>query len=81
MTRCVRMAKTLLIQKADAVASVVRTTFALTLCIQKKFALRFCVCKMRCIQNANAMTPLVPTTSALTFYVCNTRTAFKRQMP
>jgi len=46
-TRCVRMAKTLLVQKADAVARVVRTTFALTLCVRKKFALTFCVCKTR----------------------------------
>jgi len=35
--RCVRMANalTLCVQKADAVACVVRTTFALTLCVQK----------------------------------------------
>jgi len=46
-TRCVRMTKTLLVQKADAVACVVRTTFALTLCVRKKFALTFCVCKTR----------------------------------
>jgi len=43
------MAKTLLIQKADAVAHVVRTTFALTLCVQKKFAMTFCVCKTRAV--------------------------------
>ena len=37
MTLCVQKANalTLLIQKADAVARVVRTTFALTLCVQK----------------------------------------------
>jgi len=46
-TCCVRITKTLLVQKADAVARVVRTTFALTLCVQKKFALTFCVCKTR----------------------------------
>ena len=36
--RCVRMANalTLLVQKADAVARVVRTTFSLTLCVRKK---------------------------------------------
>ena len=44
--RCVRMAKTLLVQKADTMARVVRTTFALTLCVRKKFALTFCVCKI-----------------------------------
>jgi len=31
---CIRMVKTLLVQKADAVAHVVQTTFALTLRIQ-----------------------------------------------
>ena len=39
------MAKTLLIQKADAAACVVWTTFALTLCVWKKFAFTFCVYK------------------------------------
>jgi len=38
---------TLRVQKADAVARVVRTTFALTLCIRKKFALTVSVCKER----------------------------------
>jgi len=41
------MAKTLLVQKADAVAHIVRATFTLTLGIRKKFALRFCICKTR----------------------------------
>ena len=36
-------ALTLRVQKADAVARVVRTTFALTLCVGKKFALTLCV--------------------------------------
>ena len=75
------MAKTLLIQKANAVASVIRTTFALSLCVQKKSALTFCVYKTRCVQNANALTPLVRTTSALTFSLCNTHALFRRQMP
>ena len=44
---CVRMAKKLLVQKADAMACGVRTTFALTLCVRKKFALTFCVGKTR----------------------------------
>ena len=40
-------ALTLRFQKLDDVASVVRTTFALTLCVRKKFALTFSVCKER----------------------------------
>jgi len=38
-------ALTLRVQKADSVARVVATTFALTLCIRKKFALTVSVCK------------------------------------
>jgi len=38
-------ALTLLIQKLDAVARVIPTTFALTLCVRKKFALTVSVCK------------------------------------
>ena len=38
-------ALTLHFQKLDAVASVIRTTFALTLCVRKKFALTLSVCK------------------------------------
>jgi len=38
-------ALTLRAQKADAVACVVWTTFALTLCVRKKFALTVSVCK------------------------------------
>jgi len=38
---------TLRVQKADAVACVVRMTFALTLCVWKKFALTVSVCKKR----------------------------------
>jgi len=40
------MAKTLLTQKADAVARIVRMIFGSTLCVRKKFALIFCVCKI-----------------------------------
>jgi len=40
-------ALTLHVQKADDVACVVRTTFALTLCVWKKFALTVSVCKKR----------------------------------
>jgi len=45
--RCIRMVKTLLVQKADAMVRVVCLTFALTLFVWKKFALTFCVCKTR----------------------------------
>jgi len=38
-------ALTLRVQKLDAVAGVVLTTFALTLCVRKKFALTVSVCK------------------------------------
>jgi len=38
---------TLCVLKADAVERVVRTTFALTLCVLKKFALTISVCKER----------------------------------
>jgi len=38
-------ALTLLVQKLDTVARVVPTTFALTLCVRKKFALTVSVCK------------------------------------
>jgi len=40
-------ALTLRVQKADDVAHIVPTTFALTLCIRKKFALTVSVCKKR----------------------------------
>ena len=40
-------ALTLHVQKADAVARIVPTTFALALCIRKKFALTVSVCKKR----------------------------------
>ena len=38
-------ALTLRVRKADAVACVFNTTFALTLCVRKKFALTVSVCK------------------------------------
>jgi len=41
------IALTVRIQKADAVARVVLTTFALTLCIWKKFDLTVSICKKR----------------------------------
>jgi len=40
-------ALTLHVQKADAVARVIPMTFALTLCVRKKFALTVSVCKKR----------------------------------
>jgi len=40
-------ALTLLVQKLDAMVRVVATTFDLTLCIRKKFALTVSVCKKR----------------------------------
>jgi len=42
-------ALTLHAQKADAVVCVVRMTFALTLCVQKIFALTVSVCKKRAV--------------------------------
>jgi len=84
-THCVRMAKTLLVQKADAVARVVRTTFALTLCVQKGNALTVFVRKAdamaRVVRTAFTLTLCVRKTFALTFCVCKTRAAFRRQMP
>jgi len=38
-------ALTLRVQKADAVARIVRTTFAFTLCVRKKFGLTVSICK------------------------------------
>jgi len=40
-------ALTLRVQKADAVACVVWTTFALTLCVRKKFALTLSIYEKR----------------------------------
>jgi len=40
-------ALTLRVQKADAMACVVQTTFALTRCIRKKFTVTLSVCKER----------------------------------
>jgi len=49
-------ALTLRIQKADAVACVVRTTFALTLCVQKRNALTLLVRKADAVASAVRMT-------------------------
>jgi len=40
-------ALTLRVQKADAMACIIRTTFALTLCVQKIFAWTVSICKKR----------------------------------
>jgi len=77
---------TLHIQKADAVACVVRTTFALTLCVQKRNSLTLLV------QKADAVASAVRTTIALTLCirkkfgfktvsVCKKRAASGWQMP
>jgi len=68
------MAKTL-IQKADAMAHVILTTFALTLYIQKGNALTVL------IRKADAMVCIICTIFALTFCICKTCTALRRQMP
>ena len=56
-------ALTLRVQKADAVACVVRTTFALTLCVQKRNA------QTLLVQKADAVACVVQTTFALTLCV------------
>ena len=68
-------ALTLLVQNADAVACVVRTTFALTLCVQMANAVTFLV------QKADSVARVVRTTFALTLCVCKTRTVSGWQMP
>jgi len=56
------MAKTL-VQKADAVARIIRTTFALTLCIQKGNTL------IVLVRKADAVALAILTTFALTLCV------------
>jgi len=56
-------ALTLRFQKADAVACVIRTTFALTLCTQKRNALT------PLVRKADAVACVVRTTFALTLCV------------
>jgi len=78
-------ALTLRVQKADAVARVVRTTFALTLCVRKKFTLTLCVQKadtVACvIRTTFALTLCVRKKFALTLSVCKKRAASGWQMP
>ena len=68
-------ALTLLVQKVDAVAYVVRTTFALTRWVQKPNALTLLVRK------ADAVACVVRTTFAMTLCICKTRAASGWQMP
>ena len=78
-------ALTLRIQKADAVACAVRTTFALTLCIQKRNALTLLVQKADTVASAIrttiALTLCVRKKFALTVSVCKKRAASGWQMP
>ena len=84
-TPSVRMVKILLIQKADAVAYIVRTTFALTLCVQKGNTQTVLVWKadalVRIVRTTFALTLCVWKKFALTFCVYKTCAAFRRQMP
>jgi len=78
-------ALTLRIQKADTVARVIRTTFALTLCVWKKFTLTLCVQKadtVACVVRTTfALTICVRKKFALTVSVCKKRAASGLQMP
>jgi len=78
-------ALTLRVQKADAVACIVLTTFALTLCVQKRNALTLLVRKADAVASAVrttiALTLCVPKKFALTVSVCKKRTASGWQMP
>ena len=68
-------ALTLIVQKADAVVCVVRTTFALTLCVRMANALTLLVRK------ADAVARVVRMTFALTLSVFKTCAASGWQMP
>jgi len=78
-------ALTLRVQKADAVACVVRKTFALTLCVQKRNALTLLVQKADGVASAVrmtiALTLCVWKKFTLTVSVCKKRTASGWQMP
>jgi len=77
-------ALTLRVQKADAVARVIPTTFALTLCVRKKFALILCIRKadtVACVVRMTfALTISVRKKFALTVSVCKKRAASGWQM-
>jgi len=78
------MAKTL-VQKIDVVVRVIRTTFALTLCVQKENALTVLAHEVdgvaRIICTTYALTLCVWKKFPLTFCVCKTRAVSRRQMP
>jgi len=78
-------ALTLRVQKADTVACIIRTTFALTLCVQKRNALTLLVRKVDAMASAVrttiALTLCIRKKFALTFSVCKKRTASGWQMP
>ena len=78
-------ALTLRVQKAGAVACVVRTTFALTLCVQKQNALILLVRKAdpvaSAVRTTIALTLCVRKKFTLTVSVCKKRAASGWQMP
>jgi len=82
---CLRIAKTILVQKADAMVHVIWMTFALTLCVQKGNALTVLVRKAdavaHIVRTTFALTLCIRKKFALTFCVCKTCAAFRRQMP
>jgi len=84
-TCCIRITKTLLVQKADTVAHIIRMIFALTVFVQKGNTLTVLILKAdamaRIIRTTFALTLWVLKKFALTFCVCKTHTAFRRQMP
>jgi len=78
-------ALTLRVQKADAVAYVVRTTFALTICVQKRNAQTLLVRNadaVACVVRMTfAMTLCIRKKFALTVSVYKTRAASRWLMP
>ena len=78
-------ALTLRAQKADAVVRVVPTTFALTLCVQKRNALTLLVLNADTVASAVrttiTLTLCVQKKFALTVSVCKKRAASGWQMP
>ena len=78
-------ALTLHVQKADTVACVVRTTFALTLCVQKRNALTLLFQKADAVAIAVrmtiALTLCVWKKFALTVSICKKHPASGWQMP
>ena len=83
--RCVRIAKNLLVQKADTMACIIQTTFALTLYVQKGNALTVLMQKADAvayiIHMTFALTLCVWKKFALTFCISKICATFRRQMP